>query len=117
MTAFNLDDFTLRLIAETLLYDEDFEALGNLSLIDPDKTRECYIASYAPEDGVFVIEEATEWAQEEGEDEIGYHLAVDSVEYGVYNTAEEAAAVMLTLAREHTLAPSITLLFPDDATL
>ena len=48
---------------------------------------------------------------------IGYHLAVDSVEYGVYNTAEEAAAVMLTLAREHTLAPSITLLFPDDATL
>ena len=116
METFNLDDFTLRLIAETLFYDGEYEALGNLSLIDTESNRERFIASFAPEDGVFVIEEATEWEEyEPGQiDDIGYALAVDSREVSSYNTAEDASVALLTLAREHSLIPSITLLFEED---
>jgi hypothetical protein len=117
MTPFNMDQFTRRLIAETLFYDEEYGALGNLSLIDMETGKERYVASYIPEEGTFTIEEATEWEQSgeaEEEDEIGYALAVDSEEYGSYNTAEEAAEVILQLAREQNLLPSITLLFEED---
>ena len=117
MTAFNLDHFTRRLITETLFYDEEFGALGNLSLIDREAERERYVASYLPEDGTFVIEEATEWEtniEMDEDDEIGYTLAVDSEEYGCYDTAEEAAEVLLTLARNEDLIPSITILFDED---
>ena len=117
MTSFNLEHFTRRLITETLFYDEEYGALGNLSLIDPEVGKERYVASYMPEDGTFVIEEATEWESDvvpDEEDEIGYALAVDSEEYAVYETAEEAAETLLTLARDHGLLPSITLLFEED---
>ena len=117
MTAFNLDQFTRRLITETLFYDEEYGALGNLSLIDLKTSREHYVASYLPDDGMFVIEEATEWEDHvdpDEDDEIGYALAVDSKEYGVYDTPEEAADVLLRLAHEHSLLPSITLLFEED---
>ena len=117
MPAFNLEHFTRHLITETLFYDEEFGALGNLSLIDIEAEQERYVASYLPEDGTFVIEEATEWetnVEAEEDDEIGYTLAVDSEEYGCYDTAEEAAEALLTLARDQGLVPSITLLFEED---
>ena len=116
MAAFNTDQFTIRLIAETLFYDEEYEALGNLSLIDQEENCERYVASFAPEDGLFVLEEATEWEDyEPGEpDDIGYALAVDSREVGTYDTSEEVAAEMLALARAHNLVPSITLLFEEE---
>lgn len=117
MTPFNLEHFARHLIAETLFYDEEYGALGNLSLIDPDALRERYVASYLPDDGLFTIDEALEW---EGgpapgeEDDIGYRLAVESEEYGTYETPEEAAEVLLQLASEQGLLPSITLLFEED---
>ncbi len=117
MTAFNLEDFTRRLLTETLFYDEEYGALGNLSLIDPEAAQERYVASYLPEEGTFIIEEATEWetnVETDEEDEIGYALAVDSEEHGAYETPDEAAEVLLSLAREEGLFPSITLLFDDD---
>jgi hypothetical protein len=116
MTPFSLDNFTRRLIAETFFYDDEFGAIGNLSLIDPQTRRELYLASYVPDDGTFVVEEATEWEDYEPVegDEIGYALAVDYKEYGVYETPEEAAEVMLLLASEHGLLPSVTLLFEED---
>ncbi len=117
MPTFNLDRFTRRLIIETLFYDDEYNALGNLSLIDTQAGKERYVASYLPEDGTFVIEKATEWetdVEPDEEDEIGYTLAVDSEEYGAYETPEEAAEALLTLARDQNLLPSITLLFEDD---
>ena len=117
MTSFNLEDFTRRLLTEALFYDEEYGALGNLSLIDSEAGQERYVASYLPEDGSFVIEEATEWEtdlESEEEDAIGYALAIDSEEHGAYDTAEEAADVLLTLARSEGLLPSITLLFEED---
>lgn len=116
MEMFSLDEFALRLVAETLFYDGEYEALGNLSLIDQTTARERFIASYAPEDEVFVIEEAIEWEDyEPGQlDDIGYALAVDSREISSYNSAEEGAVALMTLAREHNLMPSITLLFEED---
>ncbi len=116
MTPFNIERFTRRLIEETLFYDDEYGAIGNLSLIDPAARRERFLASYVPDDGTFVIEEATEWedySPEEG-DEIGYALAVNSKEHGCFDTPEQAADVLLALAREHALLPSVTLLFEED---
>lgn len=116
MKEFNLEHFTRRLITEALFYDEEYGALGNLSLIDPTARQERFVASYLPEEGLFAIEEATEWEEHELDenDEIGYVLAVDSDEHGTYETPEEAAEVLLGLARDHGLLPSITLLFEED---
>lgn len=116
MSAFDTDQFTLRLIAETLFYDEEYGALGNLSLIDTQEKCERYVASFAPEDGLFVLEEATEWEDyEPGEaDDIGYALAVDSRELGTFESAEGVAQELLNLAAAHNLTPSITLLFEED---
>jgi len=116
MPVFDTDQFVLRLIAETLFYDEEYEALGNLSLIDTEEQCERYVASFAPEDGLFVLEEATDWEEyEPGEpDDIGYALAVDSREVDTFETADEVAEALLQLAREHALAPSITLLFEEE---
>jgi len=116
MPVFDTDQFVLRLIAETLFYDEEYEALGNLSLIDTEEQCERFVASFAPEDGLFVLEEATEWEDyEPGEpDDIGYALAVDSREVETFESPESVAEALLRLAREHGLAPSITLLFEEE---
>ena len=116
MAPFQLEDFARRLIAETLFYDEEYEALGNLSLVDVASAQERFVASYAPEDGVFVVEEAIEWEEyEPGDaDDIGYALAVDSREHGTYENPDDAAEALLSLAKEHNLVPSITLLFEED---
>lgn len=116
MTAFSIDHFARSLLAESLFYDEEYGALGNLSLIDLQNSKERFIASYVPEDGTYVIEEATEWEDYTpgSEDEIGYALAVDSQEHGCFDTPEETAETLLQLAREHGLMPSITLLFEED---
>lgn len=116
MTGFDLEQFTRRLIAETLFYDDEYGALGNLSLIDTQARKERYLASYAPDDGNFVIEEATEWEDYEPSegDEIGYALAVDSKEFGCFDTSDDASEALLNLAREYSLTPSVTLLFEED---
>ena len=112
----DLKDYTRRLIAETLFYDEEYGALGNLSLIDEEAAREAFVASYSPEDGLFVIEEATKWedAPPDADDEIGYALAVDSREIGSFPTPLAAADELLQLAVDRNLFPSITLLFEED---
>ncbi len=115
MKAFNIEHFTRRLLAETLFYDEEFGAIGSLSLVDVNAGKELFIASFMPEDGSFVIEEAIEWESgtENGED-IGYVLAIDSKEHASFETPEEAADTLLRLANQHSLMPSITLLFEED---
>lgn len=116
MSAFDLDHFTRFLIAESLFYDEEYGTLGNLSLVDEAMHRERYLASFMPDDGTFVIEEATAWEDYtfEDDEEIGYALATDSVEYASYAVPEEAAEALLALAREHRLQPSLMLLFEDE---
>jgi hypothetical protein len=116
---FQLDTFVRNLIVETLFYDEEYQAIGTISLVeggqDDTDGRERYVAAYVPEEGAFVIEEATEWEDDEdGDDDIGYALATDTDEYGSYDTPEEAATELLKLAKQHDLSPSVTLLFEDD---
>ncbi len=112
---FNLEHFTRRLLAETLFYDEEFGAIGSMSLVDTNAERERFIASFMPEDGAFVIEEAIEWEDGGGEDdEIGYALAVDSKQHATFATPEETADALLGLATQENLMPSITLLFEED---
>ncbi len=118
MSSFNLEDFTRRLIAETLFHDEEYGVIGNLGLIDPQTRKERFLASYVPNDDTFIVEEATEWEdfipEEGGTDEIGYVLAVDSKEYGCFDSPEETSETLLNLAREHNLLPSVILLFEED---
>lgn len=117
MEAFNAEHFARHLIAESLFYDEEYGAVGSLSLVDPVTEQERYIASFMPDDGTFVIEEATAWEEfTPGEDdEVGYALAIDSEEFATYDLPEEAAEALLVLARDHDLLPSVTLLFEDEA--
>ena len=117
MAPFNIDQFARQLLAEALFYDEEYGALGNVSLIDKESVRERFLASYDPERDTFLIEEAVEWeeldADEDGE--IDYALAVDGQEHGTYGTPEEAAEVLMALARDNNLAPSFMILFDEEA--
>ncbi|NNF59323.1 MAG: hypothetical protein HKN04_13895 [Rhodothermaceae bacterium] len=114
---FNSDQFARHLLIETLFYDAEYGALGNVSLIDKESVRERYLASYDPERDTFLIEEAIEWedldADEDGE--IDYALAVDGQEYGTFETPDTAADALLGLAREHDLAPSFMILFEEES--
>ena len=114
---FDSENFTQRLIAETLFYDQEYGLIGSLSLVDVDERREQYIASFMPDDGTFLIEEATAWEDMpdlEDDVEVAYALAVDSEVYGEYDIPEVAAGALLNLARTHDLLPSFTPLFEDE---
>ncbi len=117
MAAFDLENFTHRLLAETLFYDLEYGLVGSVSLIDPETEREMYIASFMPDDGTYLIEEATSWEEApamEEEDDVAYALATESTVHGTYEIPEVAANAVLTVAREHDLLPSVTVLFEDE---
>ena len=117
MADFDLENFTHRLLSESLFYDLEYGLVGSVSLIDPETEREAYIASFMPDDGTILIEEATAWEDPpelEDEEDVAYALAVDSVEHGTYEVPEVAAESLLDLARQHDLLPSVTVLFEDE---
>ena len=116
MSQFDQHSFTLKLVAETLFYDEEYGALGNLSLIDEAAHKERYIAAYSPEDDRFIVEEATEWEDytPSNGDDVGYAFAANSKEHRAYTTADEAASEIIRLAKAGSLTPSITILFEQD---
>jgi hypothetical protein len=117
MASFDLQLFTKQLITESLFYDEEYGAIGSLSLVDAKARRECFIASYVPDDETVTIEEAIEWEEydpDSDDDDIGYALAVESKEYKTFETQEEAAEALLQIAMERNLLPSVTLLFEED---
>ncbi len=118
MSTFDPSNFSRHLLTEMLFFDAEYGALGNVSLVDTSDTpRERYVAAFLPEEGAFVIEEATEWEKDYNpaeDDEIGYALAVDAEEYGLYDTPEAAAEELLSLAGQFNLLPSLTLLFEEE---
>ena len=117
MVNFNLENFTHRLLAESLFYDLEYGLVGSVSLVDPDTDREAYIASFMPDDGTFLIEEATAWEDPPeltDEEDVAYALAVDSTVHGTYEVPEVAAESLRDLARAHDLRPRETVLFEDD---
>ncbi len=117
MATFDLPTFTRILLSELLFYDEEYGAIGSLSLVDPDAAEERYIASFMPDDGTLLIEEATEWESDyptDEDDQAAYALAINSTEHGRFDDPDEAAAVLLGLADEHDLLPSFMLLFESD---
>ena len=117
MPTFDAENFTTRLLAESLFYDLEYGLVGSVSLIDPETERELYLASFMPDDGTYLVEEATAWEDApelEDETDVAYALAVDSDVYGRYEVPEEAAQTLLALAREHDLLPSLTVFFEDE---
>lgn len=113
--AFDSESFLKRLLGEALFYDEEYFVGGVLSLIDPQGKKERFLAAYLPNDGQFVIEEATEWDDyDEEDDDIGYAIATDSKEHGLYESVEEVSDVLLALAKEHGLEPSLSLSTDDE---
>jgi hypothetical protein len=117
MPSFDLENFTHRLLAESLFYDLEYGLIGSVSLVNTDTEREMYIVSFMPDDGTYMIEEATAWEDPpelEDEEDVAYALATESTVYGTYEIPEVAANETLTLAREHDLLPSMTVLFEDE---
>jgi hypothetical protein len=118
MPDFDLDNFTHRLLAESLFYDLEYGLLGSVSLIDPEAQKERYIASFMPDDGTYLIEAATDWEEVpdelEDEEDVAYALATESHVHGTYEIPEVAANEVLALAREEDLLPSMTVLFEDE---
>jgi len=114
--AFSIEHFARTLLVEALFFDEEYGALGNVSLIDPEQQRERFLASYDPDRDAFLIEEAVEWEDidADADGEVDYALAVDGAEFKVVESPEEAADALLDLAREHNLTPSFMLLFEED---
>lgn len=117
MADFDLKNFTTRLLSESLFYDLEYGMVGTVSLIDHGEQREQYIASFMPDDGTFMIEEATAWEDSpvrEEEEDVAYALATDSTVYGTYEVPEAAAQTLLKLAHKDDLLPSVTVLFEDE---
>lgn len=117
MSDFDLENFTHRLLAESLFYDLEYGLVGSVSLVDPEAEQEAYIASFMPDDGTFLVEEATAWENLpplNDDEEVAYALATDSIEHGRYEVPEVAAEAVLDLARAHDLLPSVTVLFEDE---
>ncbi len=117
MPPYDPDNFTTRLLAESLFYDIEYGLVGSVSLIDTESERELYLASFMPDDGTYLVEEATAWEEEPTLDEdtdVAYALATDSDVHGRYEVPEAAAQSLLELAQEHDLLPSVTVLFEDE---
>lgn len=109
---FDLTEFSRTLLAETLYYEDNFGLVGSVSLVDPAKSREVYLASFDPEEGQFVVERATAW--EPAEDlRIDYTLASDGNLVGTFERGEGAATQLLDLARREGLIPRFHLLYED----
>lgn len=121
--AFDASSFAIQLIAENLIYDEEYHATGAVSLVCMDAKQERYIAAFSPDDGAFVIEKATAWDPEpsdtpEGEDippvDLGYALASDAEEVGRFDNPDEAARALFVFSERENLLPTFTLLFEED---
>lgn len=109
---FDAEAFSRTLIAETLYYEENFGLVGSVSLVDPDRARETYLASFDPEEGQFVVERATDWESAE-ELTLDYSLASDGNLVGTFERAEGAATQLLDLAKREGLTPRFHLLYED----
>ena len=107
------ESFAQRLLAESLFYIGEWGVSGQVSLIDESAAKELYIASYLQEYSSFIIERATAWESSEQSSDDQYADATDSKTHGLYDSAEEAASVLLNLARRHALVPNFALLFED----
>ncbi len=117
MSTFDAHVFSIKMIAESLFYDEEFGAIGNVSLINEDESKEQFIAYYLPEEKNFVIDKVTAWEEyDPAEPEsIGYALAIDSDEHMASKSQDQIAHEMLSLAEKHNLVPSVALFFEDDS--
>ena len=118
MASFNLERFAKNLIAQSLFCATDVGVWSSVGLIDPVRHRERYVATMEPSEETYLIEEAIEWepwTDTPENDAIGYKLASDFGEHGIYDSEEEVAEVLLALARAEGLEPAIMLVydFPD----
>ncbi len=116
MSTFDLNAFSTRMIAEALFYDEEYGAIGNISLINEVEQKEYFIAYYLPEEEQFVIDKATVWEEYDASEEgaIGYALAIDTEDYLASKSQLEIAKEVLKLATTHSLMPSVALFFEEE---
>ncbi len=117
MNSFDLKQFSSRLIAESLFYDAEFGAIGNVSLISEEEKKEMYITYFLTEESKFVIDKVTKWEEVEEEEleAIGYALAVDSDEHMASESQDDIAREMMALAEKFNLMPSVSLFFEEES--
>lgn len=116
MSSFDLDAFSIRLLAEAMFYDEEYGAIVNISLISEAEQKEKYIAYYLTEEQHFVIDKVTDWEAYDPEEEgaIGYALAIDSDEFMSAPSPLVVAEEVLKLAKAENLIPSVSLFFEEE---
>ena len=114
--SFDTKRFAEQLISEMLFYDEEYGAIGNLSLIDGGRAKERFIAFYSPLEQMFMIEEATAWEPVDPDEDLGvdYEFAADTKTFLKSDDPEELARTLMKLAEDQALYPSISLSFEDD---
>ena len=111
MTPFDTAAFAQHLLTDVLFYDGEYGVLSIISLVDPVTDEERYVCAFDPDDGIFAIEKGTTWDIDEPDEDVGFALASELEELGHYETPEEAAAVLFSLAQDEKLLPSISLHF------
>lgn len=112
MSSFDAETFSQDLLAEMLFYEENFGLIGTVSLVSADDGRERYLASFDPDEGAFILEEATEWAPG-NDDDLAYELAVEGT---VVETCAEAATLaeeLFARASDENLKPHLQILYED----
>ena len=89
MASFDLEQFAKSLIAQSMFCAADVGVWSIVGLIDPASHRERYVATLEPSEETYLIEEATVWEPRTDtpeNDAIGYRLATDFEEHGVYDS-------------------------------
>lgn len=112
MSTFDIETFSKELLREMLFYEENFGLIGTISLVDTDAGRERYLASFDPDEGAFILEQATEWAPLE-DDDMAYELAMEGK---VIETFTETTAIVDELfarATRENLRPYLQILYED----
>ncbi len=107
----SIESFALELIEETLILDQENRLIGNVVLIDPDSAIERYQASFDLDDEAYIVERATEWADQS---EANYKMATDGEIELKSTSRREVAEKILTLAQKHGLKPGFFILFGEE---
>jgi len=111
MSTFTLREFTLCLLVDSIFKEEHFTSM--ISLIDTRLEKEMYLMINPLYENKFLIEKAIEWEEEpvlEEEEHIFYCMAIETEDFGMYDTKKEVAEALLSIAEKENLLPRMIVL-------
>jgi hypothetical protein len=112
MPTVDLETFSKELLTEMLFYEENFGLVGTVSLVDMNAGKERYLGSFDPDEGAFILEEATAWAPVEDE-AMEYELAMEGEIVETITDPGKMANELFTRAVSEHLTPHLQILYED----